>query len=137
MTREDIMDLLRENKGSLERFGVRRLALFGSRAREDAQPGSDLDFLVEFEKKSFDAYMDLKFFLEELFGASVDLVLTNTIKPRLRDRILEEALDVPGLERLSRGYHRGHWLHQRIHCRVFIRGLHQGQENQGCRSPKS
>jgi len=97
MTREDIMDLLRENKESLERFGVRRLALFGSRAREDAQPGSDLDFIVEFEKKSFDAYMDLKFFLEELFGASVDLVLTNTIKPRLRDRILEEAVDVQGL----------------------------------------
>ena len=97
MTREDIMDLLRENKESLERFGVRRLALFGSRAREDAQPESDLDFLVEFEKKSFDAYMDLKFFLEELFGASVDLVLTNTIKPRLLNRILEEAVDVQGL----------------------------------------
>ena len=97
MTREDIMDLLRENKESLERFGIRRLALFGSRAREDAQPGSDLDFIVEFEKKSFDAYMDLKFFLEELFGTSVDLVLTNTIKPRLRDRILEEAVDVQGL----------------------------------------
>lgn len=97
MTREDIMDLLRENKESLDSFGVRRLALFGSRAREDAQPGSDLDFIVEFEKKSFDAYMDLKFFLEELFGASVDLVLANTIKPRLRDRILEEAVDVQGL----------------------------------------
>jgi predicted nucleotidyltransferase len=97
MNREDIMNLLRENGEGLERFGIRRLALFGSRAREDAQPGSDLDFLVEFEKKSFDTYMDLKFFLEELFGASVDLVLTDTIKPRLRERILEEAVDVPGL----------------------------------------
>ena len=97
MIREDIMDLLRENKEGPERFGVRRLALFGSCAREDSQPGSDLDFIVEFEKKSFDACMDLKFFLEELFGASVDLVLTNTIKPRLRDRILEEAVDVQGL----------------------------------------
>jgi len=115
MTREDIMILLRENRGSLERFGVRRLALFGSRAREDARPGSDLDFLVEFEKKSFDAYMDLKFFLEELFGASVDLVLTDTIKPRLREKILAEAVDVPGLLSLSRGYHRGRWPHQRIH----------------------
>jgi predicted nucleotidyltransferase len=97
MTREDIMNLLRENRGELERLGVQRLALFGSRAREDAQSKSDLDFLVEFEKKSFDAYMDLKFFLEDLFGVPVDLVLANTIKPRLRDRILEEAVDVPGL----------------------------------------
>lgn len=97
MTREDIMNLLRENREELERLGVQRLALFGSRAREDAQSKSDLDFLVEFEKKSFDAYMDLKFFLEDLFGVSVDLVLANTIKPRLRDRILEEAVDVPGL----------------------------------------
>jgi predicted nucleotidyltransferase len=97
MTREDIMNLLRENRGELELSGVQRLALFGSRAREDAQSKSDLDFLVEFEKKSFDAYMDLKFFLEDLFGVPVDLVLANTIKPRLRDRILEEAVDVPGL----------------------------------------
>ena len=97
MTREDIMNLLRENREELERLGVQRLALFGSRAREDAQSKSDLDFLVEFEKKSFDAYMDLKFFLEDLFGVPVDLVLANTIKPRLRDRILEEAVDVPGL----------------------------------------
>lgn len=97
MTREDIMNLLRENREELERLGVQRLALFGSRAREDAQSKSDLDFLVEFKKKSFDAYMDLKFFLEDLFGVPVDLVLANTIKPRLRDRILEEAVDVPGL----------------------------------------
>jgi len=41
--------------------------------------------------------MDLKFFLEKLLGASVELDLTNTIKPRLRDRILEEAVDVQGL----------------------------------------
>ena len=55
-----------------------------------------LDY-AECKKKSFDAYMDLKFVLEDLFGVPVDVVLENTIKPRLRDRILEEAVDVPGL----------------------------------------
>ena len=94
---EQIVETLVQNREVLERLGVRRIGLFGSGARSTARETSDLDFLVEFRAKSFDAYMDLKFFLEELFGASVDLVLTNTIKPRLRDRILEEAVDVPGL----------------------------------------
>jgi hypothetical protein len=55
-----------------------------------------LDFVVEFERKSFDAYMDLKFLLEDLFGCSVDLVLKEAIKPRLREAILGEAVHAPG-----------------------------------------
>ena len=64
-----------------------------------ARPGSrsDLDFVVEFEQKSFDAYMDLKAYLEELLGRRVDLVVAEAIKPRLRDTILGEALHAPGL----------------------------------------
>ena len=94
---EDIMAVLKERREDLGQYGVRRLAVFGSQVRGDALAGSDLDFLVEFEKKSFDAYMELKFFLEELFGASVDLVISDTLKPRLRDKILKETVDVPGL----------------------------------------
>jgi hypothetical protein len=71
--------------------------LFGSVARGDATSASDLDFVVEFETKSFDAYMDLKAFLEGLLGCSVDLVLTDSIKPRLRATILSEAVHAPGL----------------------------------------
>jgi uncharacterized protein len=73
------------------RFGVRRLAVFGSAASGDLRPDSDVDVLVEFEEPSFDAYMDLKFSLEELTGRLVDLVTVNALKPRLRDRILAEA----------------------------------------------
>jgi len=51
-----------------------------------------LDFLVEFKKNSFDAYMDLKIFLEELFECKVDLVLADSIKPRLCETILKEAV---------------------------------------------
>jgi predicted nucleotidyltransferase len=73
------------------------LRLFGSCARDEARESSDLDFVVEFEKKTFDAYMDLKEFLENLFGCRVDLVLSNVIKPRLRPFILKDAIDVEGL----------------------------------------
>jgi len=52
---------------------------------------------VEFEHKSFDAYMDLKEFLESLFGCPVDLVLADSLKPRLRESILKETVHAPGL----------------------------------------
>lgn len=78
-------------------MGVRRLGLFGSAARGETTDASDLDFLVEFEKKTFDGYMDLKFLLESLFGCPVDLVIAETIKPRLRPFILKELVHAPGL----------------------------------------
>lgn len=71
--------------------------MFGSWARGSAGEASDLDFVVDFEAKSFDAYMDLKAFLEGLFGYRVDLVLADAIKPQLRAAILNEAIHAPGL----------------------------------------
>jgi predicted nucleotidyltransferase len=95
--REEILKILEENRNTIRGYGVRRLGLFGSCARGECVEASDLDFVVEFEKKSFDAYMDLKLFLEELFGCPVDLVISDTIKPRLRTTILGEAIHAPGL----------------------------------------
>ncbi|MBI3127811.1 MAG: nucleotidyltransferase family protein [Candidatus Tectomicrobia bacterium] len=89
------MKALEPRRAELRRLGVKRLALFGSSVRGDAEEKSDLDFLVELDPKSFDAYMDVKFFLEDLFGRKVDLVLADALKPRLRPRILAEAVDVP------------------------------------------
>ena len=97
MSRDEIMMLLDENRAAIREFGVRRLGLFGSAARGEDSPGSDLDFVVEFEKKSLDAYMDLKAFLEELFARSIDLVITDVIKPRLREPILGAAVYAQGL----------------------------------------
>jgi len=96
-TRADVLRRLQEHQQAMRRLGVRRLGLFGSTVRDESRPSSDLDFLVELERNSFDAYMDLKFFLEELFQCRVDLVLADTIKPRLREGILKEAEYVPGL----------------------------------------
>lgn len=94
VTRQTILDVLRENWGAIRRFGVLRLGLFGSCVRNAAKRHSDIDFVVEFERKSFDAYMDLKFFLEDLFGRDVDLVIPESIKPRLRQVILKDVIYV-------------------------------------------
>lgn len=96
-TGEDILGILEKHQTAIRKFGVRRLGLFGSGARGESTETSDLDFVVEFERKSFDAYMDLKEFLEGLFGCRVDLVLAETVKPRLRRVILREALHATGL----------------------------------------
>jgi len=92
-TAQKILRILGENAPAIRGHGVRSLALFGSAARED----SDLDFIVEFDAKSFDAYMDLKALLERLLGRRVDLVLRDALKPRLRQSVLNEALHAPGL----------------------------------------
>jgi len=94
---EHIFEILREHRQEIRRLGVRTLALFGSAARGRAGETSDLDFVVEFERKSFDDYMDLKAMLEGLLGRNVDLVLPDAIKPRLRPAILRELVHAPGL----------------------------------------
>jgi|ERR1044072_798895 predicted nucleotidyltransferase len=91
-----VFDTIKANEERIKSFGVRSLSLFGSSARNEHTFQSDLDFVVEFEKKSFDSYMDLKFFLEDLFERRVDLVLADGIKPRLRAVILKEAVHAPG-----------------------------------------
>ena len=93
VTQTSILELLRANSEHIqERFSVRRIGLFGSHARGEAVPDSDIDLLVEFETPTFDHYMDLKFFLEDLFGAEVELVMADTVKPRLRPYISEQVI---------------------------------------------
>ena len=93
---DQILETLAAHRGALRRLAVCRLGLFGSAARGESRPGSDLDFVVAFEAKTFDAYMDLLDFLEKQLEARVDLVLEDAIKPRLRSTILTEAVQVQG-----------------------------------------
>ena len=97
MSKEEILKKVSANETKIRTFGVRSLGLFGSSVHGQDTLASDLDFIVEFEKKSFDSYMDLKLFLEELFERPVDLVLADGIKPKLRAAILREAIHAPGL----------------------------------------
>lgn len=75
-------------------MGVSELALFGSIVRGEEREDSDLDVLVDFNKKTFDSYMDVKEYLESLTGRKIDLVLKSALKPALRQRILTEAIHV-------------------------------------------
>ena len=92
-----ILDVVRSHRAELRRLGVRRVGLFGSAARGEATAQSDLDFLVEFDRKTFDSYMGVKELLERLFQRPVDLVLADAIKPQLRSSILQEAIYAEGL----------------------------------------
>lgn len=95
MRRDDIMRMLEQHHAQISRLGVKSLAVFGSVARGDDQPDSDVDVLVEFRgPATFDQYMDLKFLLEDLLGRRVDLVSTRGLKPRLRQYVEREMLYV-------------------------------------------
>jgi len=92
-TTDKIVKVLNEAKGRFNRtLGIKTLALFGSFARGEQTDKSDIDVLVDMSKPSFDGYMDLKFFLEDRFKTKVDLVLEDTVKPLLRERIIREMI---------------------------------------------
>ena len=75
-----------------ERFTVKRIGVFGSYVRGDVGSESDVDIIVELAEPTFDHYMDLKFRLEEILGRPVDLVIADTVKPRLRPIIEQEVV---------------------------------------------
>jgi predicted nucleotidyltransferase len=86
---EKILDLMHKNLDTIEKFGVERIGLFGSFLNNKQKSDSDIDILVEFKKgkKTFDNYMDLKFFLEDLFHRDVDLVVKEALKVKLKAKI--------------------------------------------------
>ena len=96
-TLEGIRETLKRRCGYIkERFGVKEIGIFGSYVRHEQEESSDIDILVEFKDgyRTFDNYMDLKFYLEELLGIRVDLVSKDALKPRLKPYILKEIVYV-------------------------------------------
>lgn len=95
MLRNDILQRLRADQPALDRFGVSSIAVFGSFARGQARPDSDLDILVDYREDArpdlFD-FIELKQHLETLFGRPVDLATPEALHRRLRERILAEAV---------------------------------------------
>ena len=91
-TKQDIVKLLEENQTRLEKFGVKQLGLFGSFVREEQNTQSDVDLLVEFKagQKTFDNFMGLSFFLEDLFQQPVELVTTDSLSPYIGPYITRE-----------------------------------------------
>ena len=96
MNRDEVLDQLARNKPTLvARFGVDRLALFGSTARDAARADSDIDILVAFDgPATSERYFGVQFFLEDLLGRPVDLVTDKALRPELRPFIEREAVHV-------------------------------------------
>ena len=96
MNRDDALKQLADSKPVLAaRFGVVRLALFGSTVRDAAREDSDIDILVSFDGPATSTrYFGVQFFLEDLFGRSVDLVTDKALRPELRPSIEREAVHV-------------------------------------------
>lgn len=93
----EIVDLLNRNKFNIQnKFGVKKLGIFGSYVRGSETEKSDIDILVEFEQgfKTFDNYMDLKFYLEDLLNIKVDLISITALKPKLKEKIVKEVVYV-------------------------------------------
>lgn len=91
-TKSQVFSILHEQQQELRRFGVNKCGVFGSFVRDAIHEKSDVDILVVFEpdQKTFDNFMHLSFFLEDLFGRAVDLITIESLSPYISSRILDE-----------------------------------------------
>ena len=96
MDRDQTLALLAQHKPVLaQRFGVRRLALFGSMARGTARPDSDVDVLVGFdEPPAPSAFFGVQFYIEDLLGRPVDLVTETALRPELKPYVERDAIAI-------------------------------------------
>jgi len=96
MNRNQILKIIAAHRENLPRdFWVKSLALFGSVVRDEATPASDVDLLVEFDGRPVGLFhlSRTQHYLESILGMpKVDLVLRDSIKPALKERILREAI---------------------------------------------
>jgi uncharacterized protein len=97
MNRDEILSFLRTHKDEItQRYGVIRLGLFGSFAREEASETSDIDIAIELvpAKKTFSNFFAFKRYLEKEFGRKVDLGIESALKPLAREMIGKEIIHV-------------------------------------------
>lgn len=90
LTDKQILKTLREYQDILRKYGVKRIGLFGSYVRGKQKKDSDIDFLVEFEKPNFDNFMEMCFFLENLFGKKVEVLTPDGVKTIRIKEVAEE-----------------------------------------------
>lgn len=95
-SKQDLLHAFFENRDKIKSFGVNSLGIFGSFSKETVNETSDVDLLVEFipEKKTFDNFMELSFFLEGLLGRKVELVTPQSLSKHIGPHILNEVVNV-------------------------------------------
>jgi predicted nucleotidyltransferase len=91
-TKQDLLVALAKNSETIKSYGVSSLGLFGSFVKEKNNDKSDIDLLVDFapDKKSFDNFMGLSLFLEDLFGRKVEIVTPLSLSKFIGPHILKE-----------------------------------------------
>ena len=95
MERHQITRLLDAHRAELDHLGVESLSLFGSTARGEAGPDSDVDLLVEFRgRATFDRYIELRFLLQDVLGVEIDPVAHKALRPAMRPEVEREAVRV-------------------------------------------
>ena len=94
MRLENILKILKEHERELrEKYGLKSIGVFGSYVRGEERIDSDLDILVEFDRKiDLFEFLELEEYLSEILGVKVDLVLKRALKPRIKETILKEAI---------------------------------------------
>lgn len=93
MIKNQVLRLLKDCRTDLTKYHVKALYLFGSVARDEESPHSDVDILVSFDNSpTFDLFMDLKFFLEDLFKRKVDLITESGLRPELRKNVNKDLI---------------------------------------------
>ncbi len=91
-TKEDVLSIIEENRDKIKTFGVKKIGLFGSFVRGEQDANSDVDLLVEFERgqKTFDNFIQLSFFLEDVLKRRVELVTAESLSPYILPHIIKE-----------------------------------------------
>ena len=102
MTRSEVLRLLTAHQRELEQLGVVSLSLFGSIARDEGRPDSDIDLLTEVRRPmgAF-GFLDIKQSLERLLGRRVDLFTAQGLRPPVRAQVLREAVQAFGPNRAA------------------------------------
>lgn len=94
MKRDEVLAILTKHREQLEKLGVKSLSLFGSVARDEAGQDSDVDLLVEFNRDiDLFEFIELRLYLEDIFGCSVDLGTENAVKEHLREPVLKDVIN--------------------------------------------
>ena len=95
--KQSLLSLLKANGQTLRSYGVSNVRLFGSFVHDRSRNDSDVDLLVEFDpaKKTYDNFIDLSFFLEDLLGRRVELITPQSLSKYIGPHILSEAENVP------------------------------------------
>lgn len=96
-TKRELIQKIIDDRLQISSYGVKSLGIFGSFVRNEAKESSDIDFLIEFypEKKNFDNFMDLAFFLQNLLGRKVEIVTLQSLSKYIGPYILKEVEYVP------------------------------------------